>query len=159
MKIRFENALVLALAAASFLPAQTPANPKASLMLGTWEFNPAKSQFGGPAPRTVSTFEPWQGAVRLTTDTVSGQGQAGHIEWVGQFDGKDYPLKGTPNAGSRAFKRVDDHNYERTDKKDRQVVASERIVIAANGKSRTTYTALKDPPGKTMNVTAVFDLR
>ena len=159
MTSHFQKVLALTLASACFLPAQAPSGQKASLMFGTWEFNPEKSKFGGPAPRTVSTFEATEAGVKLTTDTVSGQGQKGHIEWSGKFDGNDYPLKGTPNADTRAFKLVDDYNYERVDKKEGQIIQTERIVIAPDGKTRTTYTTLKNPEGKTMEVTAVFDRR
>ena len=151
-----ECILVLALGSA-WLSAQSPASEKPSLMLGTWKFNPAKSQFRGPAPTTITTIEQSDDSVKLTTDTITPQGQVSHIEWIGKFDGKDYPIKGTPNADTRAFKRVDDYTYERTDKKDNRVVQSERIIIAADGNSRTTYTTLTDPKGQTVHVTAFFD--
>jgi flavin-dependent dehydrogenase len=46
---------------------------------------------------------------------------------------------------------------EGTTKKDGKVTGSSRIVIAADGKSRTVTTNLTDPAGKKMHSVAFYD--
>src|SRR5438045_2239061 len=72
--------------------------------MGTWKLNVAKSKYDpGPAPKSnVIKHEPWEGGLKATADTVDAQGRAGHTEWTGKYDGKNYPIKGSTqtNAGS-----------------------------------------------------------
>jgi len=42
--------------------------------------------------------------------------------YTANFDGKDYPLAGVPNADTVSLKRIDTRTTERTDKKDGKVV-------------------------------------
>jgi hypothetical protein len=95
--------------------------------------------------------------VKVTVDGVDGEGKPTHNEWTGMFDGKDYPLTGDPNADTRSYKKIDDRTTELTNKKAGKVVAMGKIVISADGKSRTVTVSGTDPMGKKMESTAMYD--
>jgi hypothetical protein len=129
----------------------------ASPHMGTWKLNEAKSKLApnGPKNHTI-VFEAAGDNVKITVDGTR-DGKPTHHEWTGKFDGKDYPVTGDPNADARSYKKVDDRTLELTVKKDGKVVVSGRIVVAADGKSRTVTLSGTDPEGKKFESTAVSD--
>jgi len=130
----------------------------ASPMMGSWKLNEAKSKFSPGASKSVTVvYEAADDKVKCTIDGVDGQGKPTHNEWVGKFDGKDYPVTGDPNISSRSLKMVNDHTFEAANKKDGKVVSSGRIVIAPDGKSRTVTLHGTDATGKKTESTAVYD--
>ena len=80
-----------------------------------------------------------------------------HIEWTGKFDGKDYPVTGDPNSDMRSITKIDDHTLGFNAKKGGKVNTSGRIVVSADGKSRTVTTSTTDSSGKKVNSSAVYD--
>jgi hypothetical protein len=95
--------------------------------------------------------------VKVTVDGTDPDGKPTHNEWTGKFDGKDYPVTGDPNSDMRSYKKVDDHTLELTVKKGGQVTTSGRIVVSADGKSRTVTVNGTDPQGKKFKSTAVYE--
>ena len=75
----------------------------------------------------------------------------------GKFDGKDYPVTGDPTSDRRTIKQIDDRNLELTVKKDGKVTMSGRIVISADGKSRTLTMSGTDAAGKKVKSTSVYE--
>src|ERR1700757_2185060 len=109
-----------------------------SPMMGTWKLNEAKSKFSPGAPKsTTVVYEAAGDNIKCTIDGVDGQGKPSHTEWTGKFDGKDYPVTGDPNQGTRSVKLINDHKMDVDMKKDGKVSASGHIEIAADGKTRT----------------------
>jgi hypothetical protein len=130
----------------------------ASPNMGTWKLNEAKSNFPpGASKNTTVVYEAAGDNVKVTVDGIDGGGKPTHNEWTGKFDGKDYPLVGDPNAGTRSYKKVDDRTTELTNKKDGKVTATGRIVISPDGKSRTVTVSGTDGKGKKVKYTAVYD--
>ena len=126
--------------------------------LGTWKLNEAKSKMPAMAPKNNTVvYEAVGDNVKVTVDGTDGQGKPTHNEWTGKFDGKDYPLTGDPSADTRSYKTVNDRTTELTNKKDGKVTATGRIVISADGKSRTVTVSGTDPNGKKVESTAVYD--
>jgi len=126
--------------------------------MGTWKLNEAKSKF--PPKTTKNTTVVYEAAgdnVKVTVDGTDGAGKPTHNEWTGKFDGKDYPLTGDPNADTRSYKKVDDRTTDLTNKKGGKVVVTGRIVISADGKSRTVTVSGTDADGKKVKSTAVYD--
>ncbi len=130
----------------------------ASPMMGTWKLNEAKSKFppGAPKNNTV-VYEAAGDNIKVTVDGVDASGKATHNEWTGKFDGKDYPLTGDPNADTRSYKKINGNTTELTNKKGDKVVAKGKIVISADGKSRTVTVTATDAKGKKVTYTAVYD--
>jgi hypothetical protein len=152
MKIRtivWTAALCFIAMAASFA-----ANPN----MGTWKLNEAKSKIPAMAPKNSTVvYEAMGDQIKVTVDGTDGQGKPTHNEWTGKMDGKDYPLTGDPSADTRSYKKVNDRTTELTNKKDGKVTASGRIVISADGKSRTVTVSGMDPNGKKVEYSAVYD--
>jgi flavin-dependent dehydrogenase len=57
----------------------------------------------------------------------------------------------------RAYKKINERTMEGTTKKDGKVTGSSRIVVAADGKSRTVTTNLTDLAGKKTHNVAFYD--
>lgn len=128
----------------------------ADINMGTWKLNEAKSKYapGSPVNHTVVYGAAGDG-VKVTVDGVAGDGKPVHNEWTGKFDGKDYPVTGDPNYDSRSYTKVDERTVDLTTKKAGKLLSTGRIVVAADGKSRTLTTTTTDASGKkTVNVFA-----
>jgi hypothetical protein len=126
--------------------------------MGTWKLNEAKSNFPPTAPKNNTVvYEAAGDMVKVTVDGTDSAGKPTHNEWTGKFDGKDYPLVGDPNADTRSYKKIDDHTTELTNKKDGKVTATGRIVVSADGKTRTVTVTATSADGKKMKSTAVYD--
>jgi hypothetical protein len=126
--------------------------------MGTWKLNEAKSNIPAGAPKnTTVVYSAVGDNVKVTVDGVDGSGKPTHNEWTGKFDGKDYPLTGDPDADTRAYRRIDDHTTILTNKKGGKVVATGKIVVAADGKSRTVTLSGTDPMGMKFKYDAAYD--
>ena len=126
--------------------------------MGTWKLNEAKSKIpAGMMKNTTVTYAAAGDSVKVTTDGTAGDGSPLHTEWTGMFDGKDYPLTGDPSADTRAYTKVDDHHMSLENKKGAKVVTSGKIVVSADGKTRTLTTSGMNAAGKKVSGTAVYD--
>jgi len=126
--------------------------------IGTWKLNEAKSKIGPGAPKNnMVVYEAAGDSVKVTVDGTDSDGKAIHNEWTGKYDGKDYPVTGDPNSDARSLKRIDDHTLGLSVKKGDKVTTTGRIVVSADGKTRTVTTTGTDAKGKKVSSTAVYD--
>ncbi len=126
--------------------------------MGTWKLNEAKSKLAPGAPKNNTVvYEAAGDNVKITVDGIGGDGKPIHHEWTGKFDGKDYPVTGDPTSDARSYTRIDDRTLEFTVKKGGKVVTTGRVVVAADGRSRTVTASGTDPKGKKFSSTAVYD--
>ena len=95
--------------------------------------------------------------MKVAIDGTDRDGKPTHNEWTGKFDGKDYPVTGDPNSDARSYTRIDDHTLGFNVKKGGKVTTSGRVVVSADGKSRTVTAGGTDPAGKKFHSTAVYD--
>ena len=126
--------------------------------MGTWKLNEAKSKIG-PGARKNSTvvYEAAGDNVKVTVDGTDGEGKPLHYEWTGKFDGNDYAVTGDPRADMLSVKKVDDHTLTGTGKKDGKVISTSRIVLSADGKTRTVTASGTDAKGHKVSSTSVYD--
>ncbi len=151
MKTKWIGAFVLCLVA--FV-----ATAVASPLIGTWKLNEAKSKIPAGAPKNVTVvYEAAGDSIKVTVDGVDGAGKPTHNEWTGKFDGKDYPLTGDPQSNTRSYKVVDEHTTELTNKKDGKVTLTGKIVLSADGKTRTVTISGTDATGKKLTFSTVYD--
>jgi hypothetical protein len=126
--------------------------------MGAWKLNEAKSKITrGTAKNAVVTYQVIGNQVKVTLDGTNAMGKPAHNEWTGRFDGKDYPVSGDPTSDVRSYKRLNNRTLEFAARKNRKVVVSGRVVVSADGKSRTVTTSGTTPKGKTFKNTAVYD--
>jgi hypothetical protein len=126
---------------------------------GVWKLDMSKSKYSpGPAPKSnMKKYEPWQDGFKATQDMVTARGEKVHLEVVAKVDGKDYPGKGSPDADTFAFKRIDSRSYEVTQKKDGKVTIVSKMVVAPDGKSRSIVQTGKTAKGEPVNNTIYWD--
>jgi len=123
--------------------------------MGTWKLNEAKSKFAPGATKNHTVVYASAGdMVKVTVDGTDKDGKASHNEWTGKFDGKDYPVTGDPNTDTRSYIAAGKHSMSMTAKKGDKVVATGKITVALDGKSRTVVTMGDNPAA---NNTAVYD--
>jgi len=126
--------------------------------MGTWKLNEAKSKFSkGAGKNTTVVYEAAGDSVKVTVDGVDGAGNPTHNEWTGKFDGKPYPVTGDPTSDTRSYRKINNHTLALTGKKGSKVTLTGRIVVSANGKTRTVTTSGTDAKGKRFNNKAVYD--
>jgi hypothetical protein len=134
------------------------AEDEASKHMGTWKLNEAKSKLTpGTGKNNMVVYEAAGEQVKVTVDGTDRDGKATHNEWTGKFDGKEYPITGDPTSDERSYKKLDASTLELTIKKNGKVTVSGRIVVSADGKSRTVTTSGTDAEGKKTKNKAVYD--
>jgi hypothetical protein len=127
-------------------------------MMGTWKLNEAKSKIAPGAPKNTTVVYSAAGdQIKVTTDGTDGQGKTAHTEWTGKFDGKDYPVTGDGSADMRSYKMAGKDTLELANKKDGKVIVSGKIVVSADGKTRTVTLTTTDAKGTKVTSTAVYD--
>src|SRR3954453_8449425 len=95
--------------------------------------------------------------MKVTVDGVGGTGKPVPNEWTGMFDGKDYPVIGDPTSDVRSYKQVDDHTLEISAKKGGKVARTGKVVVSADGKSRTISVTSTDAMGMKHETVGVYD--
>ena len=126
--------------------------------MGTWKLNEAKSKFGpGATKNSTVVYEASGDSVKVTVDGVDGDGNAIHSEWTGKFDGRFYAVTGDPASDMRSYRKINNHTLALTGKKGRKVNLTGRIIVSANGKTRTVTTTGTDAKGKRRTNRAVYD--
>ena len=126
---------------------------------GTWKLNTAKSQFKpGPAPKALTVkFEAsgkgvksWQEMVPATGDKTTGT-------YTANYDGKDYPITGSPAADTVALKMSDAKTVERVDKKGGKVVQTFVRTVSADGKTMKVTQKGANAKGEPIDNVLMFD--
>ena len=129
-----------------------------SPQMGTWKLNEAKSKFSpGATKNNTVVYEAAGDSVKVTVDGVDGAGNPTHNEWTGKFDSKFYPVTGDPTSDMRSYRKINNHTLALTNKKDGKVTLTGRIVVSANGRTRTVTNTGTDAKGKRFSNRAVYD--
>ena len=127
--------------------------------VGTWKLNVAKSKFTpGPMPTTATTMIEAVGAgTKVVVDQTLAGGAPGHWEFTTNYDGKDSPVTGSPDADMVARTLVNANTVETITKKDGKVISTQRSVVSKDGMLRTVTTKGLNAKGETINNVAVYD--
>ena len=128
-------------------------------LVGTWKLNVAKSTYSpGPAPKSLTAkIEAAGEGEKVTADGVRGDDTPIRVEYTAQYDGKDYPISGSPMADTVSLKRLDANTTERTDKKGGKVVQTLTRKLSSDGKTATITIKGTDAEGRPINNLAVFE--
>ena len=122
--------------------------------LGVWQMNPAKSSFRpGPAPQgRTETYERLDSGVRATIEGVDAKRKPFAIRYNAFYDGKEWPLMGSPIATSATFRRIDANTVERIDRRHGRRVQVVMRVISPDGRE-----AMVIEKGEGWHNTIIFD--
>ena len=126
--------------------------------MGTWKLNEAKSKLAPSGARNnVVVYAADGDKVKVSIEGVDWQGKTFHDEWIGKFDGKDYPVKGDPLGDARSYTRVDANTLTFTGKMGSKTIFTGTTVVSPDGKTRTVTSSATDAQGKTYSTTSVYD--
>lgn len=127
---------------------------------GVWKLNLEKSKYPSdisvPKSETVTIQEQGNG-LKYVVDRVTAEGNPFHVEYSAKYDGKDYPVTGSPEYDTVILKRINDSTIESSRKKDGKLVWTLRAVISNDGKTRTLYWKGKNAEGAPRTAVYVFD--
>jgi len=130
----------------------------ADVNIGTWKLNEAKSKISpGTGKNNTVVIAAAGDNLKITVDGVGADGKPSHNEWTGKFDGKDYRITGDPASDMRAYKTVNDHTQDLTEKKGGKPTNTGRVVVSTDGKSRTVTASRTEADGKKISFTYVYD--
>lgn len=130
----------------------------ADAFIGTWKLNEAKSKLVAGTPKnTTVVYEAAGDSVKVTVEGTDSEGKATHNEWTGKFDGKEYAVTGDSTSDMRSYKKVNERTLTFIGKKEGKETISGRIVISADGKTRTVSVTTTDAKGNKVQSTAVYD--
>jgi hypothetical protein len=127
--------------------------------VGTWKLNLAKSKYQqGQAPKsTTLVYEAAGAGIKVTVDTVPADGPAIHYAYTANYDGKDVPVVGNPNADMAARTRTNATTAKLVTKKGGKIMSNQTFVVSADGKMMTITTTGKDAKGQNIDSVAVYD--
>jgi hypothetical protein len=111
---------------------------------GVWKLNLARSSYASGTPpykRATRRIEPSERGIKIVDDLVRPRGGVLHLEWIGRFDGLDYPIQGVEVVLSNAYRCADDRTCELVQKLDGDVVLTARLTISPDGKLLTAVAA------------------
>jgi len=136
------------------LAAEAP-NP----VVGTWTLNLANSKFNpGPAPKSQTrTYAQTAQGTALTFNGVAADGSAVSGQSTFKYDGKDYPITGSPDFDTLSLKRINGSTVKSTQKKAGKVVGTTTRTISAHGKVLTLSSKGTDAKGMSYDNVLVFD--
>jgi hypothetical protein len=126
---------------------------------GTWRINVAKSRYSpGPPPRSGTLRVTYNGARRTSVlDTVLADGTQMRSQYEAAADGKDYPIKGSPNADAISLRQTGSTTIERTDKRNGQVVMLTTMRLSNDGKTMTVTQKGRTATGDMVDNTIVYE--
>jgi hypothetical protein len=125
-------------------------------LLGTWKLNPAKSK----APYTSGTtvFEGTADTLKGTVDLVGTDGTKYHWTFSAKYDGKDHPATGSsPFGDTLAITRVDKNTIRIVSKLAGKQTIVQTIVVAPDGKTRTTTAKGTDGKGQPVDSMSFYE--
>src|SRR5882757_5771188 len=126
--------------------------------IGTWKLNEAKSKLApGTAKNNTVVYSAMGDQLMVTIDGTDAAGKPTHNEWMGKFDGKDYPVTGDSTSDARAVTKVDDHTLTFSVTRGGKFLLTGNIALSADGKSRTVTIEGTDSASKKITSTAVYD--
>lgn len=162
MPLRIGQVCLLAVAAVGLviLVADTALAQSSNSSLGTWKLRGALPNLPvGDSPTSVIlTYEAAGAGVKATLDMMGANGVLAHLEFTGDYDGKDNPITGSSQAGEVvALTRLDANTVRLVHKRDGKVFVTETAVVSSDGKTMTSTMTGTTPWGAPFNGVAVWE--
>jgi hypothetical protein len=149
-------ALSMILSSLLVLPAASVATDT-DLAAGTWKLDTVRRAAGdrmSPASHVkIVRIEARKDELRLVLDTVDSLGRLVRVEFAGKYDGKDYPVRGLPDADTASLRKIDTYTVDCVYKKDGIAVKDQRIVVSSDWKRATVLQ--KKPVQRELDFTIV----
>jgi hypothetical protein len=125
---------------------------------GVWKLNLSKSKLSPPIPKSqIARVAARASGIRISEEIVTDTGERMNISVDAKFDGKDYPVNGSPYADGVSYQRIDRFTIKGVGKKAGKVIMYETVVVSPDGKTMTGTYSGTDASGKQVTAIAVFD--
>ena len=127
--------------------------------VGVWKLNLAKSKYSpGPAPKSGTTMIEAAGAgAKVTVDQELADGTKRHWTFTANYDGKDSPVTGNPEADTVARTRINATTVQTVSKKGGKVTTTQTSAVSSDGKTRTVTTKGVNAAGQQVSNVAVYE--
>ena len=131
--------------------------------LGTWKLRGAMPNVVGAVSLTSVTlkYEAAGTGVKATLDVMGANGALAHLEFSGDYDGKDIPVTGNGRVGDTvALTRLDANTVRLVHKRDGIVTLTETAVVSSDGKTMAitqTPSNAQDAQGNPVSGVAIWD--
>lgn len=127
--------------------------------IGTWKLNIAKSKYnaGTPPKSGAITYEVAGAGVKVTVDSVAADGTVTHYTYTANYDGKDNPVVGNPNADMVARTRINATTTKLVSKKGGKITTTATGVVSSDGKTLTVTNTGTNAQGQKVDSVAVYD--
>ena len=128
--------------------------------VGTWKLNVAKSKYAAGTPNKSGTtkIEAAGAGIKVTVDSVGGDGTKRHWTYTANTDGKDVPVTGNnPYGDVVAMTRVDARTTRQIYKNHGKVTTTQTSAVSADGKTRTVTSKGTDARGQAIDGAAVYE--
>jgi hypothetical protein len=127
--------------------------------LGTWRLDVERSTFSpGPAHKSqMRTLEQVDDAQSLLNETITADGVRLLIRYTARFDGREYPVTGSPLGDAIVLRRIDGRTVEATVKKNGVTVVVDTRVVSLDGNTLTIAQVGTFPNGQPVNNVLVFE--
>lgn len=147
-------ALGALLALSSVAIAADPPDP----VIGTWKLDPAKSTANTPPVKSeIRTYTASADGVALVWERVSADDKKSIVKTTFKYDGKDYPVTGSPDLDAMSWKRIDANTIETTLKLKGKNVGTTRRAVSADGKTLTLHQRRTTASGQQVSTLMVYD--
>jgi hypothetical protein len=125
-------------------------------LLGTWKLNPAKSK--APFTSGTTVFKGTADTLEGIVDLVGTDGTKFHWTFSAKYDGKDHPAKGSsPFGDTLAITRVHKNTIRIVSKLAGKPTIVQTIVVAPDGKTRTTTAKGTDGKGQPVDSMSFYE--
>lgn len=134
------------------------AGDAADPVVGTWTFNAAKSTGNRLVPRSETrTYVAAGNGVALTWERVAEDGKTRTVRTTFYYDGKEYPVAGSPDFDTISAKRIDANTIETKERQAGKDVGSTRRTVSADGKTLTLHQRRITADGQEVSSLLVYD--
>lgn len=148
----------LALGALLSLSSAAIATDAPDSVIGTWQLNTAKSTGNSPMPKSETrTYVASPDGIALTWTRVSADGKDSTVNTTFKYDGKNYPVTGSPDFDALTAKRLDVNTIESTQMRMGKDVGTTKRTVSVDGKTLTLDSKLTTAKNNEMTSTYVYD--
>jgi hypothetical protein len=128
-------------------------------ILGTWKLNAEKSTFTpGPGWRSqIRVYEAIPAGVLVTWTGVDADGQNMQVSYTYQYDGRDYPMKGSASYDTLNAVGIDERTVRSEEKRDGKIVGIAVRSVSSDGKLLTITDRGTNRKGQKFSQVLVFD--
>jgi hypothetical protein len=108
-------------------------------LVGVWKLNPKTSHFSPghdlPVSLVITIEADGADGISYSSKNQLTDGSKGGASYKAKFDGKDYPMTGSPSYNQVSIRRVNPHTYHVVSKKDGAVVVDAVYTVTSDGKA------------------------